>query len=59
MRITIEPTHEGVTQTPYQQKVILESAGDDQGIEEVLELLKAALLAYGYAPDTVNKALGE
>lgn len=36
-------------------KAIIEVPHDDVDITELLDLLKSLFLAYGYAPETVNK----
>lgn len=55
MKITIEPTdHVDETIT-----VSVTSPSDDEDIEAAVELFRAALLAWGFLPTTVEKALGK
>jgi hypothetical protein len=52
MRITIEPTHQGVGGKHPNPKVIVELPSDDYSIDEVLEnLIGPALRAFGYVFD--------
>lgn len=51
MRITIE----SLNKDEYYHKVTLEDNAEH--IEEVIELFKKALLAYGFHPETIEKFL--
>ena len=53
MKITIEPTEEHAIPCPT---VNLTVPDDDLSVIEVLELIKCALLAWGFHPDTVKDA---
>lgn len=54
MRIILEPTEQG-----NQHHVTIHHQRDDLNIGEVALLLSAALLAYGFSPDTVKEILPE
>ena len=56
MRITIEPTCEADTKytaDAVQHKIVLEHPWDDLDLYHVIELLTAALVAYGYSEKTI------
>lgn len=56
MRITIEPTNEpnGIP-NQTNSKVIIESQYDDLDIYDVWDLIRGALIAYGFSESTVDK----
>lgn len=55
MKITIEQTHN----SGY-SKVIIENEDDYLDLEELMQILiKPALLAWGYQPDSINKYIEE
>ena len=57
MRITFEPT-EGVRGEEFQQhRVIIELPGDDRDIQEVGELVRYALLAWGFHHENVDELI--
>ena len=51
MKITIEPTvdHANFVSSAAQHTVILAHPYDDLGLEEVISLVSAALVAYGFS----------
>ena len=54
MRLTLEPTDNSPLGS--HSKVIIEAPGDDRDMEEMVDdLIRPALLAFGFHPDTVNK----
>lgn len=55
MRIIFEPTES----ENHQHKVVIESLGDDSDIKEVVELLRYALLGWGFAEKNVYDWLGD
>jgi hypothetical protein len=59
VRLTIEETNTG----PFikgNRKIIIEAPGDDRSMSEMIDdLIRPALLAMGFHPDTVNKYLPE
>lgn len=55
MRILLEPSR---NLTEFQHRVVIESATDDLTLSDVAELLRAALIAYGFHPDNVDELLG-
>ncbi len=55
MKITIEPTQPHHT-TPY-TKVELSKPMDDVPFDEALELVRLALIAWGYPPGLVDEAI--
>jgi hypothetical protein len=56
MKITIAPTRTGSGENAA-RTVAVEVPYDDVGIETALELVAAALKAYGYADESVNEAI--
>jgi hypothetical protein len=56
MKITIEPTHKGKGPDAH-RTVAVEIPYDDVNIDTALELVAAALKAYGYADESVNEAI--
>jgi hypothetical protein len=56
MKITIEPTHKGRGKDAH-RTVTVECPHDDVNIDYALELVAAALKAYGYADESVNEAI--
>lgn len=52
MKITIEPTNENLGRAP---KVSLELPSDDTVVEDAIELVVGALVAYGYHPDSIKE----
>lgn len=55
MRITLEPTAVAdPSDTSFQHKVVIETTSDDEGIEELGDLLRAALLAWGFHHENVD-----
>ena len=56
MKITLEPSSE---QIPNQQTVTLQVPRDDLSIREVAELLRGALVAYGFHPGNVDEIMPE
>ena len=50
MKIILQPTS-----NENQHSVTLETPHDDINIEEAIELVKGALVAWGYHPDIVNE----
>jgi len=56
MKITIEPTHKGRGKDA-QRRVTVELPYDDVNIDDALDLVAAALKAYGYADESVNEAI--
>lgn len=54
MRITLEPTERIEGQVDQQHKVIIETASDGHDIMEMGELLRAALLAWGFHHENVE-----
>jgi hypothetical protein len=61
MKITIEPTEQNVN-VPANQlcpKVEITLPADDVTINEIVDLLRGALIAYGFEPATVKEAFGE
>ena len=56
MKITIEPTHKGRGKDAS-RTVTVEDPHDDVNIDAAMELVAAALKAYGYADESVNEAI--
>ena len=61
MRLTMEPTSD---QTMHSSEcrnhtVIIETEGDDQSLDDMFDLVKYMLLAWGYHPDNVSDVLEE
>lgn len=56
MKITIEPT---TNFAPEQHACTVAHVADDLNIDEVAELIKAALRGYGFHADTVDKLFSE
>ena len=56
MKITIEPTHKS-RGAEASRTVTVENPHDDMAIDDALELVAAALKAYGYADESVNEAI--
>ena len=56
MKITIEPTRTGSVENSA-RTVAVEIPYDDVGIETALELVAAALKAYGYFGASVDEAI--
>ena len=61
MRISLEPTQDQSGHKPncQQHRVALEHPSDDLDIHEVGELLRWAVMAYGFHPKIVKDVLGE
>lgn len=62
MRIIIEPTTPQDTSLPpdcKSHRVVIEHPSDDLGIDHVVELVKYALVAYGFGEKTVNEYLND
>jgi hypothetical protein len=59
MRLTLEPTE----RSPFGQShptITIEVPGDDRNMEEMVDdLIRPALLAFGFHPDTVYKSFPE
>lgn len=55
MKISIEPTRGG----KFYNSVAISHPSDDLSIDEMTNLLRAALLAWGYQPDTVDSLMGK
>lgn len=61
MKITLEPSKK----TPsypgeaIDHTVIIESAEDDLNADDVAGLLRGAMIAYGFSPETVRKVMPE
>ena len=56
MKITIEPTHKGRGKDAH-RTVTVELPYDDVNIDDTMDLVAAALKAYGYADESVNEAI--
>lgn len=56
MKITIEPTDPANLE---QNSVTVGHVSDDLNIDQVAELVKAALLGYGFHPDRVKELFSE
>jgi hypothetical protein len=56
MKITIEPTHKGNGPDAH-CTVTVEHPHDDVNIDDTMDLVAAALKAYGYADESVNEAI--
>lgn len=56
MRITIEPTHPPQGQLA-QHKVVLDHPNDELRLEDALDLIAAALKAYGFPQESVDEAI--
>lgn len=54
MKITLEPT-----ESKTQHSVVIETQHDGHDIDEIRELLRGALIAWGFHPETVNELFGE
>ena len=48
MKLTLEPSHGNAP------RITIETAHDDLDVADVMELVRAALLAYGYQPDSLR-----
>ena len=58
MKITLEPT-EKTDKKPYHSTVSISVADDDLNLEEVIEMVKGALIAFGYSADSVKEYFSE
>lgn len=58
MKITIESTHSGNTRKGN-QAISLSIGYDDVPMEEMRDLIRQALLGYGFHPETVEEYFGE
>ena len=56
MRFTIEPTEAG---NANHRTVSVAKPSDDLDVHALMELVRAALLAYGFHPDSIKEAFGE
>jgi len=56
MKITIEPTHKGRGKDAH-RTITVEHPHDDVNIDDAMELVAAALKAYGYGDESVNEAI--
>jgi hypothetical protein len=56
MKITIEPTHKGKGPEAH-RTVTVEQPHDDMTLDDALDLVAAALKAYGYVDESVNEAI--
>ena len=62
MRITIEPTIEteaGLSADCIHCKVIIEHQYDDLAMDDFMNLVKSAAMAFGYAEQTIDRYFGE
>ena len=61
MKITLEPTTDQSHRSLDAQhlRVTVEHRSDDITIREAAELVRGALMAWGYHPDNVRGVLGE
>ena len=61
MKITIEPSKKVRTYPAevLENTVIIESADDDLNIQDIADLVRAALVAYGFSAETVRKVMPE
>lgn len=58
MRIKIEPTNQCSLGPHHQQwSVVIEHPGDDLNIEDTIQLMGRALIAYGFSRETVKEYL--
>jgi len=57
MRITLEPTTDQSVWEPHcqQHKVVVETLSDDLDIHDVMENVRSALLAWGFAPKSIDE----
>lgn len=60
MRITFEPTqdHSGLSTEATHLKVLVEHRFDDLNINEVGNMIRAALIGWGFAEQTVDELFG-
>ena len=49
MRITIEQT-----ECSNSRQVVIYEKYDDQNIDDIMDMVRAAIMAIGYTPETVN-----
>lgn len=54
MKITMSTTHQG----PHSRAITVATQGDDQDINDVGEMLRSLLLAWSFAPESVNALFG-
>ena len=61
MKITIEPTQDqsGLSTAATHCRVTVEHPHDDLNIVEAADLVRAALIAWGFSERTVDELLGE
>lgn len=63
MKITIEPTERSVPpygdNPPYRPKIELTLPVDDVLLSEVIQNIRSALIAWGYAPESVKEYINE
>lgn len=57
MKVIIKPTVERELTQEQSPKVSIESISDDLTCEEVVNMFRGALIAYGYHEDVVNEYL--
>ena len=57
MRITLEPTSEEKVRLSLQHSVILSMPSDDLNATEAVELMRSALIAWGYQKESVDDAM--
>lgn len=60
MRLIIEPTQTPSTDIERQyphHRIVIEHPHDDLDINEMADMMRAALLAQGYDPETVNEII--
>lgn len=53
----MEPTAEGLDREYQNHKVTIELATDEADVQEVGDLLRGLLLAWGFAPESVNEVI--
>lgn len=59
MRITIEPTSPRIPGLLDYPKVSVEVPGDDAATDEMIELMKSALIAFGHSRQVVEELCEE
>jgi hypothetical protein len=59
MKITIAPTHDQTLESHPQHAVTIETPHDDTSLDEALEIIHAALVAWGFGTEAITQKMNE
>jgi len=59
MKITIAPTQDQTKERHPQHSVTIETPHDEANLEEALEIIHSALVAWGFGAESITQAMNE